>query len=76
MSEPANNESKPKRPKCITPIRINVLTLLLVTYGAIVGLFMAMIVNGAEPKEAWDMVSVPFVALVGGTLAVAKDLIQ
>lgn len=60
---------------CITTIRINVLTLLLATYGAIVGLFMAMIVNGAEPKETRDMVSVPYVALVGGTLAVAKDRI-
>ena len=56
------------------PWRKNVLTLMLLAYSSLLGIFLIMILAGAKPKEAYDLIGVPFVALVGGTLAVAKDL--
>lgn len=61
--------------KWITPIRVNVLALLIIAYGSIIGLFAILVGAGVDPKTAYDLIGVPFVALVGGTLAVAKDLI-
>lgn len=61
-------------------IRWNLLAVLVLAYGSIGGLFLGMVLLGGEdgmtPKEAYDNISVPFVALVGGSLAVAKDLIS
>ncbi|MDE2768202.1 MAG: hypothetical protein OXU26_01605 [Acidobacteriota bacterium] len=61
--------------KWITPIRVNVLALLVIAYGSIIGLFAILVGAGVDPKTAYDLIGVPFVALIGGTLAVAKDLI-
>ena len=60
----------------VTPFRINVLVLLALAYGSLIALFVIMVSKGTTPKEAYDMIGVPFVALIGGTLAVAKDLIR
>ena len=59
----------------IKKLRPNVLLLLLVAYGSIVGILILLLLFGMPPAEAFDRVSVPFVALVGGTLAVVKDLL-
>ena len=56
-------------------IRWNVLALLLVAYVSLVGIFVFMVMRGLGIQEAYDNVSVPLVALVGGTLAVVKDLL-
>ena len=55
--------------------RINVLVLFVLAYGSIGGAFVLLLVCGVPAKEAYNLVSVPFVALIGGTLAVANDLI-
>ena len=57
--------------------RKNVLVLLGLAYGSLLLLFIIMI-NGdsTTAKEAYEMLGVPFVALVGGTLTIAKDLID
>ena len=57
--------------------RKNVLCLLGVAYGSLIGMFALMSFLGGVPAmEAYDKISVPFVALIGGTLAVVKDLID
>ena len=56
--------------------RKNVLTLLGLAYGSLLTIFIIMIINGITAKEAYEMLGVPFVALVGGTLTIAKDLIE
>ena len=56
--------------------RKNVLFLLGLAYGTLIVLFLIMLSNDATPKEAYDMLGVPFVALIGGTLTIAKDLID
>ena len=58
------------------PIRKNVLILMGAAYGSLIAIFVIMISAGLEPKAAYDLIGVPFVALIGGTLAVAKDLLE
>ena len=56
--------------------RKNVLVLLGLAYGSLVFLFVLMIFDGeTTAKQAYELIGVPLVALVGGTLAIAKDLI-
>ena len=73
---PSQQDDKPPKRQWITPIRLNVLLLFGAAYGSIVGLFLIMVANNVTPKDAYDLIGVPFVALIGGTLAVAKDLIS
>jgi len=74
MSDDTECKTKTEN-KWITPIRVNVLALLLIAYGSIIGLFAILVGAGVDPKTAYDLIGIPFVALIGGTLAVAKDLI-
>ena len=60
----------------MSKIRVNVLFLLLIAYGSVVGIFAILLGAGVPAKEAYNLVGVPFVALIGGTLAVVKDLIE
>ena len=62
---------RPKPP----PLRWNLLMLMFLAYGSIFGFFMVLVWFGSDPKEAYNLISVPFVALVGGTLAIVKDLL-
>lgn len=55
--------------------RPNLLIVIVVAYAAVVGIFCLMLWNGVDAKTAFDLVSTPFIALIGGTLAIAKDLI-
>ena len=56
--------------------RKNVLLLLGMAYGSLLLIFSVMVASGITAKEAYEMLGVPFVALVGGTLTIAKDLIE
>ena len=56
--------------------RKNVLALLSMAYGSLLILFILMTAFGATSKEAYEVLGVPFVALIGGTLTIAKDLID
>ena len=67
---------KENQSKNSIPWRKNVLTLLGIAYLSLFGLFLVMVYSEVDPKEAYNLVGVPFVALIGGTLAVAKDLIE
>ena len=57
--------------------RKNVLFLLGLAYGSLLLLFGIMTnSDNTTAKEAYELLGVPFVALVGGTLTIAKDLID
>ena len=58
------------------PWRKNVLALLLMAYLSIFLIFVVLLFYGMNPQDAYDKVSVPFVALVGGTLTITKDLLR
>ena len=58
------------------PLRKNVLAVLLMAYASLLILFGVMVWFGVNPEKAYNLISVPFVALIGGTLAVAKDIIS
>ena len=60
----------------MSKIRVNVLVLLLIAYGSVIGIFGLLLITDVPAKEAYNLVGVPFVALIGGTLAVVKDLIE
>ena len=60
----------------MTKIRVNVLFVLLLAYASILLVFFCLLQAGMNPKDAYDLISVPLVALIGGTLAVAKDLVE
>lgn len=58
------------------PLRGNVLLLMAAAYISILLIFAVMVVTGTPAKSAFELISVPFVALIGGTLTIAKDLIE
>ena len=58
------------------PWRKNVLTLLLIAYSSIILIFIVLVFSGMEPPDAYDKINVPFMALVGGTLTITKDLLR
>ncbi len=70
------DQPQTKKRGFIVPLRINVLLLLALAYGSLFGIFLVLVWNDVAATDAYDRISVPFVALVGGTLAVAKDLIE
>lgn len=56
-------------------IRPNVLLLMLMAYGSLLLIFFGLVGYGVAAETAYNLISTPFIALIGGTLAVAKDLI-
>ena len=68
--------SKAIREKMI--IRVNVITLMCVAYGTLLFLFTALIVTSDKivAADAWNILEAPLMALIGGTLAISKDLIS
>ncbi len=57
-------------------LKPNLIVALLLAYTAIVVILFGLIFNGVDAGEAYGYISTPFVALIGGTLAVAKDLLS
>lgn len=56
--------------------RKNVLALLSIAYLTFLILFVVSVCVVKDPILVYDTIGVPFVALVGGTLTLAKDLIK
>ena len=65
-----------KRKKVV--IRTNVLTLMGAAYTVLLIMFFVLIfcTKSISAKEAWEIMQAPLMALIGGTLAISKDLIQ
>ncbi|MYC81518.1 MAG: hypothetical protein F4X19_05420 [Acidobacteria bacterium] len=58
------------------PWRKNVLVLMGAGYAAVVVIFGAMVWPGKmTPEQAYEVVKGPLMALIGGSLAISKDLI-
>ncbi len=57
--------------------RYNVLYLMTMAYVVIVLLFAVLACSAKiTVAEAWDALEAPLMALIGGTLAISKDLIS
>lgn len=76
MSE-GSDETVPESGKPKVPFRKNV--LLLVLSGYVVVLFMfgfaVGLTDSISAKEAYDMLEGPLMTLIGGSLAISKDLV-
>lgn len=60
----------------MTPLRINVLLLIGAGYLSILIIFWKTAVyGGMDVEEAYEVVKGPLMALIGGSLAISKDLI-
>lgn len=59
----------------VTPVRINVLLLVGAGYATLAAFFVILAWNGANLEEACDVTKGPLMALIGGSLAISKDLI-
>ena len=59
------------------PWRKNVLTLVLAGYATVVVALLLLVFGGKfSAAEAYELIQSPLMALIGGSLAIAKDLIQ
>ena len=59
------------------PLRKNVLVLVGAGYLTLLVVFFCMMWPGGAPAEvAYDVVKGPLMALIGGSLAISKDLIN
>lgn len=56
--------------------RKNVLFLITMAYGALIIIFVAMAAGPMTAQQAYDNIHSAFMALVGGTLAISKDLVD
>ena len=67
-------ETQPREMKKKFPFRKNILTLVGAGYAAVLIIFCVL--AGSDPTKAFDAIEGPLMALIGGTLAVAKDLVD
>ena len=61
-----------------TPLRTNVLLLIGGGYVTLLVIFMFLVFEktGMTAEQAYDIVKSPLMALIGGSLALSKDLIS
>ena len=57
------------------PLRKNVLALMGIAYSILFLIFVVVAIFDT-PSSAYGIIGGPFVALIGGTLAIAKDLVR
>ena len=58
------------------PWRKNVLTLVISGYIVVLVMFLLMVLKGnMNPTDAYDLIQGALMALIGGSLAISKDLI-
>jgi len=59
------------------PWRKNVLTLVGMGYGAVLVIFIALVFAvGKDTMSAFDIIAPPLMALVGGSIAISKDVVN
>lgn len=56
-------------------LRFNVLILILFSYGLLPLIFCRSVQLGTPPEESYEFLKEPIMAMIGGTLAIAKDVI-
>ena len=58
------------------PWRKNVLAILAIAYAVTAGIFVVLVFKMKMSAEtAYDIIQAPFMTLIGGSLAIAKDLV-
>ena len=57
-------------------IRTNVLILMAMAYLTVIALVAAMLIWHDKAATIWDAIEPLFMALIGGTLVISKDLIS
>ena len=69
-------KADPNRGKVI--IRTNIIYLLTLAYFTVGLLFIVLVFkeNAMTAKDAWNILEAPLMALIGGTLAISKDLLD
>lgn len=72
--ESRNTTMEQSKPKGVR-LRKNVLLLMLIAYSALLIVF-GVLAWQDSPTKAYEVISGPFIALIGGTLAIAKDLVD
>ena len=56
--------------------RPNLITLLLAAYSTLIIVYALLILaDGMAPQDALELLNNPLIALIGGTVAISKDLI-
>ena len=71
----AAERAAPKRPKF--PLRWNVLGLMFAGYLSVVLVYVGLIFfAGEDAPDAYGVVEAPLMALIGGSVAIAKDLLN
>ena len=59
------------------PLRRNVLILMTLGYFTVLAVFGIMVFGaGKEVVATYDVLEAPLMALIGGTLAISKDLVD
>ncbi len=58
-----------------TPLRTNVLILMGAGYVVVLAMFLLLVWQSADMAKAYDVIQGPLMALIGGSLAISKDLI-
>ena len=61
--------------KVVKMLRFNVLTLIFFGYGLIALIFLCSVLIGKHPDDSYEVLKEPIMTMIGGTLAIAKDLI-
>ena len=56
-------------------VRINVLTLVCAGYAALLVVFVTLVVTGNADGSALELIEAPLMALIGGSIAIAKDVL-
>ncbi len=81
MNDETKDQTKKGKIRCFTKIRLNVLFLFLIAYLSLGFLFCILTFfwpneTGQNPKEAFMLIKDPLLVLLGGTIAVVKDLVH
>lgn len=75
MTEPEKNKKKEKV-KNLIPLRKNVLLLVGMGYFMVLAVFIGIAWGCGTASEAFELVKSPLMALIGGSLALSKDLVD
>lgn len=57
-------------------LRKNVIVLVGLGYATVMIGFLAMVFGGREAGDAYDSIKEPLMALIGGSLALSKDVLN
>lgn len=72
----ATTSTETRDTRWVSTFRPNVFLLFLMAYGLLALLYYLLIDNGCDGQEAFAFIENPLLVLLGGTVAVVKDLVH